>query len=113
MDLTPFLDYPGQVVNCSLKVGDRNLSPREALKMFGRPFMGGLERKGVTATGSAPEIRRAVENVLADAPGRFMLGADCTVPSETPWENLKTAIETAHGFRDGKVTGRPDDKVTK
>ena len=61
-DLTPFLDYPGHVVNCSLTVGERNLSPREALKMFGRPFMGGLERKGVIATGSAPEIQRAVEN---------------------------------------------------
>jgi uroporphyrinogen decarboxylase len=61
--------------------------------------MGGLERKGVIATGSPQEIRRAVEGVLALAPERFILGADCTVPGDTPWENLKTAIETAHQYR--------------
>lgn len=98
-DLTPFLDYPGQVVNCSLTVGGRELSPREAAALFGRPFMGGLERKGVIATGSADAIRQAVEGVLADAPERLMLAADCTVPGETPWENLRTAIETAHAYR--------------
>jgi uroporphyrinogen decarboxylase len=98
-DLTPFLDYPGQVVNCSLKVGGRELSPREAAALFGRPFMGGLERTGVIATGGADAIRHAVEGVLAEAPERFMLGADCTVPGETPWENLRVAIEAAHGFR--------------
>lgn len=98
-DLTPFLDYPGDVVNCSLQVGGRELSPREAAALFGRPFMGGLERKGILATGDAPAIRHAVEGVLAAAPERFLLAADCTVPSETPWENLKVAIDTAHAYR--------------
>jgi uroporphyrinogen decarboxylase len=98
-DLTPYLDYPGQVVNCSLQVGGRELTPREAGALFGRPFLGGLERKGTIATGDAPAIRRAVEAVLAQAPERFMLGADCTVPSETPWESLRVAIETAHSYR--------------
>lgn len=98
-DLTPFLDYPGHVVNCSLTLGDRKLLPVEVAQFFGRPFMGGLERKGVIATGSAAEIRAAVGSVLADAPERFILAADCTVPSETPWENLKTAIDAAHQHR--------------
>lgn len=98
-DLTPFLDYPGHVVNCSLTVGDRTLRPAEAADLFGRPFMGGMERKGVIATGSAPAIRAAAESVLAQAPERFILGADCTIPSETPWENLKVAIDTAHQHR--------------
>ena len=95
-DLTPFLDYPGQVVNCSLKVGGRELTPREASELFGRPFMGGLERLGIIARGDAAAIRHAVEGVLAEAPERFMLGADCTVPGDTPWENLRTAVEAAH-----------------
>jgi uroporphyrinogen decarboxylase len=51
-DLTPFLDYPGHVVNCSLKLGGRTLSPRELSDLFKRPFMGGLERQGLIATGS-------------------------------------------------------------
>jgi uroporphyrinogen decarboxylase len=98
-DLSPFLEYRGQVVNASLHLGDRTLTPEQVSELFGRPFMGGLERKGVIATGSPQEIRRAVEGVLALAPERFILGADCTVPGDTPWENLKTAIETAHQYR--------------
>ena len=98
-DLTPFLDYPGQVVNCSLTLGDRTLTAKEAASLFSRPFMGGLERKGILATGSPDEVRRAAETALANAPDQFILAADCTVPSDTPWENLKTAIETAHRYR--------------
>ena len=98
-DLTPFLDYPGHVVNCSLKLGEGNLSPAEISAMFGRPFMGGLERKGVIASGDAAAVRREVEAVLGQAPERFILAADCTVPSETPWENLQTAITVAHKGR--------------
>jgi uroporphyrinogen decarboxylase len=98
-DLTPFLDYPGHVVNCSLKVGEQTIGPRNLAEMFGRPFMGGLERKGVIATGSLDDIRQAADVVLAEAPERFILAADCTVPSDTPWEHLKAAIDTAHQHR--------------
>jgi uroporphyrinogen decarboxylase len=98
-DLTTFLDYPGHVVNCSLKVGRRHLSPIDAYKLFGRPYMGGMERKGVLNNGSVDEICRTTEKILSKAPDRFILAADCTVPSETPWENLKIAIDTAHAYR--------------
>ncbi len=98
-DLTPFLDYPGQVVNCSLKLGERSLSAREISELFKRPFMGGLERKGLIASGNAEAIRRHVQEVLAQAPARFILAADCTVPSETPWDNLAAAISAAHDFK--------------
>lgn len=98
-DLTPFLDYPGQVVNSSLNLGDRSMTPREVSDLFGRPFMGGLERKGVIATGEPQAIRKVVGEVLENAPERFILAADCTVPSETSWENLKTAIDAAHQYR--------------
>jgi uroporphyrinogen decarboxylase len=96
-DLTPFLDYPGDVVNVSLEVGGKHLTPTEAARLFGRPFMGGMERKGVIATGSPAEIRQAAAAVLAEAPERFILAADCTVPAETPWANLREAIALAHG----------------
>jgi uroporphyrinogen decarboxylase len=61
--------------------------------------MGGLERTGVIASGSPEEIRRSAEGVLAEAPERFILAADCTVPGDTPWEHLKTAIDAAHQYR--------------
>src|SRR5689334_15482113 len=48
-DLSPFLDYGGHVVNCSLHVGDQTMRPADVAQMFGRPFMGGLERLGTIA----------------------------------------------------------------
>jgi len=97
-DLSPFLDYPGQVVNCSLKLTEGELSSQQVFQFFKRPYMGGMDRHGVIASGSLEEIRRTATTVLQAAPERFILAADCTVPSETPWENLKAAIQTAHQF---------------
>ncbi len=95
-DLAPFVDYPGQIVSTSLTLAARTLSARDVAAQFGRPLMGGLERKGVLATGSAEAIRAAVAEALADRPERFILAADCTVPSDTPWDNLKLAVDLAH-----------------
>ena len=95
-DVTPFLDYPGHLVNCPLHVGDRVMTPREAAALFGRPFMGGLERKGVLSTGAPDEVRQEAERVLAEKPELFVLAADCTVPGETNWQNLRAAVEVAH-----------------
>lgn len=98
-DLTPFLDYPGDVVNCPLNVANEVMTPREAARTFGRPYMGGLDRHGVIASGSEEQIRAAVRGLLSTAPERFVLGADCTLPGDTDWNNIRTAIATAHGRR--------------
>ena len=98
-DLAPFLEYPGDVVNSPLQVGDHILSPMEMEHQFARPFMGGMQRKGIISTGSRQQIRQTVKEILAQAPEQFILGADCTVPSETPWENLKAAVDAAHEGR--------------
>ena len=98
-DMTPFLDYPGHIVNCPLQVGSRVMTATEAAQMFGRPYMGGLDRHGTIVSGNQDEIKAAVEDVLRDAPERFILGADCTLPGDVDWDNIKTAIATAH--RDG------------
>lgn len=97
--LERFRDYPGKIVSSGVKLSGRAISPREVAALFGRPFMGGMDRHGVIATGPVAAIREEAERVLAAAPERFVLAADCTVPSETPWENLKAAIDTAHAFR--------------
>jgi uroporphyrinogen decarboxylase len=98
-DLAPYTSYPGHVVNTSLKLAGKTVSAREVAAMFGRPFMGGLDRMGAVATGTPEEIRQAVQDALQDAPERFILAADCTVPAATPWENLRIAIQTAHEHR--------------
>jgi uroporphyrinogen decarboxylase len=102
-DLSPFLDYPGQVVNTSLELaGGWKVTAREVAQMFGRPFMGGMDRLGVIARGSPEQIRQVVRQALEAAPERFILAADCTVPSDTPWDNLRLAISLAH---EGGVEG--------
>jgi uroporphyrinogen decarboxylase len=98
-DLTPFLDYPGDVVNCALNLGARTLTPRDVAQMFGRPYMGGIDRHGAITTASQDEIKAMVQDVLQDAPERFILGADCTLPGDINWDNIKTAITTAHEYR--------------
>jgi uroporphyrinogen decarboxylase len=94
--LDPFLDYPGHVVNCSLELGSQKISAKEISARFGRPFMGGLDRKGAIATGTGNEIEAEVADVIRKAPGRFILGADCTLPADVNWDNIRTAISAAH-----------------
>jgi uroporphyrinogen decarboxylase len=98
-DISPFVDYPGHVVNTSLHLAKAEIAAREVSRMFGRPFMGGLERKGIIATGTPQQIKKAVRAAIETAPDRFILGADCTVPPETPWENLRLAVQAAHEAR--------------
>jgi len=98
-DLTPYLNYPGHVVNCSLKLGTKTITGQDASRMFGRPYMGGMDRKGVIVFGDDAEIRSAVEGVLRQSPEKFILGADCTVPSDINWDNLRVAISAAHEWR--------------
>ncbi|HLK59842.1 MAG TPA: uroporphyrinogen decarboxylase family protein, partial [Chthonomonadaceae bacterium] len=95
-DLSIFLDYPGHVVNASLHVGGRTLTPTEVSRLFGRPFMGGMDRMGLLAMGTEAQAREAARQALQEASGRFFLAADCTVPGSTPWENLRAAIDAAH-----------------
>ncbi len=71
----------------------------EIAKMFGRPCMGGLDRHGVIASGSQAEIERAVKQALDDATRPFILGADCTLPAETKWDNIRAAIAAAHAYK--------------
>lgn len=97
-DLTPFLNYPGHVVNASLKLGKKFLLPEKISNMFRRPFMGGLDRHGIINTGSEIEIRSEVNRIYQSSPSKFILGADCTLPSNIKWQNIHTAIHTAHQF---------------
>jgi uroporphyrinogen decarboxylase len=96
INLSPFLEYPGDVVNCSLHLGDKKLTGQQVSDLFGRPFMGGIERLGTIANGTTHEESDLVKSVLDQAPERFILGADCTLPADVDWENIRTAIALAH-----------------
>ena len=94
-----FQDYPGKVVNVPLTADGKRLTLRQAADLFHRPVMGGLDRKGIVSTGSPEEVKKAVLEVLKDAPANVILGADCTVNAKTPIEKLRTAIRAAHEYR--------------
>jgi uroporphyrinogen decarboxylase len=97
-DLTPFLDYPGQVVNCNPMLATGQIAWTQIAQMFDRPCMGGLDRHGVIVSGRAEEIEKTVQQLLDEAPRPFVVGADCTLPNDIRWENIRTAIAAAHKY---------------
>jgi uroporphyrinogen decarboxylase len=95
-DYAAYHDYPGHVVNCNVKLSDRVIPAHEIASSFKRPFMGGLDRYGIIATGTPAEVAAEIQRVLKSAPKPFLLGADCTVAADTNWDRLKNAIALAH-----------------
>jgi uroporphyrinogen decarboxylase len=92
------LDYPGQVVNCNPQLTEKLLSWKEVSTMFKRPAMGGMPKKGVMYKGSPEEIEKEVQRILKDAPKQFILGSECTIPSDIDLKNVRKAISVAHNF---------------
>ena len=98
-DLTRYLDYPGMIVNVPLAIDGKPLSLTETYKLFGRPVLGGFDRKGEIGKGSPEEIAAMTREILASGPrGHMMVGADCSVPNPLNiTDNVHAAISTAHG----------------
>jgi uroporphyrinogen decarboxylase len=61
--------------------------------------MDGLARKGIIATGAPKEVAQAAADALCQSSDRFILRADCTIPGDTNWDNLRAAISTAQCYR--------------
>jgi len=40
-----------------------------------------------------------VKDALGQATTPFVLAADCTLPGDIPWLNIRTAIAAAHAFQ--------------
>ena len=97
-DLTPFLSYPGQIVNAPNVVNGKPFTPTDAEKLFKRVILGGLERKGVINKGKPEEVTEAMKTLLRENKGRLIVGAECTVDyNSTPIENIRAAVHAAHG----------------
>ena len=95
-----FTSYPGSIINVPNLLLDGSLiKPKEVQAKFNRPVMGGLDRLGVLAKGSVEEVLSEVDKVLNEASPNFILGADCTIPNDVPWQKLRSIIDYAHGWR--------------
>ena len=98
-DITPFLQYPGHIVNCSTKLGEGTISPKELSAFFDRPFMGGLEKRGPITSGSTEDLDSTVKQVLKEAPDQFIIGAECALLGDVDWKKVRRVVDHAHGNR--------------
>lgn len=99
-DLTRFTAYPGQVINAPSEVSGKAFSLKECAKLFKRPVMGGLYRKGTILKGSPEDIAKEIKILKKTQKGTpTIIGADCTILPQTPIENIRTAISTSHHTR--------------
>ena len=105
--LEPFADYPGQIVNAPLELTSGRLTARDVAALFGRPFLGGMERLGPLSTGPRDAVVSEARDALRDAPPGMILGADCTLAADADWENIAAAVETAHATAPATRHGRP------
>ncbi len=97
-DYSAYVDYPAHIINCSFKLENKMTTAKELYREFNKPIMGGLDKNGVIANGPLPEIVDEVKQVISEAPEKFVLGASCTVPRDTPWKNIRTAMDIAHTY---------------
>ena len=94
--------YPGHIVSAPNEVGGKPISGREIADLFGRPFLGGMERLGVISTGPADAVSSAARQALETGPEAMVLGADCTLAASTDWANIAAATWVAHEWLRGE-----------
>ncbi len=79
-------------------VYETDFSLEEGRKLFPKAtVMGGLaNRKGVMVDGTTEELKEAAKAVIRDfGKEGFILGADCTLPTEIPYERIRAIAEAA------------------
>ena len=80
-------------------VDGKPLSLTETYEMFGRPVLGGFNRKAEIGKESPEKIAAMTREIIAGGPkGHLMIGADCSVPSPLNiTDNIHAAVSAAHG----------------
>lgn len=96
LNLKRYRDYPCAVVNWA--VHEQNPSLLEGAEIFpDKVILGGLDdRAGVLVDGTEQQITAEVRRTLKTMEGkRFILGADCTLPTEIDYDRIKIAVNAA------------------
>lgn len=94
-----FSDYPGDIVNWSVK--DNGISLQEGYELFHRPVLGGMNNKGNILTGPIRKIEEEADQVISSFGTKgFMLGADCTIQGKGISKVfIHAAVEAAHNYK--------------
>lgn len=86
--------YPVQMINWH----DRLTAPslKNALGKFKGALVGGVEERGLLATGSAAQVRAQVREAITQTGGRrLMVGPGCVAAIAAPEQNIRAVIEEA------------------
>ena len=90
-----WMDYPAPVVN--LAVYNEHITLGEGKKLFpDQVVMGGFDRceEGVLRRGSIDQIRTETRRLVHEAGrDRLIISADCSLPADIPYENLRAVVE--------------------
>jgi uroporphyrinogen decarboxylase len=87
-----FADYPSHAVNWAAT--KHNLNLKQGYSLFKRTVVGGMGDRGIIVNGSREQIQQAVHDVINDFGTRsFILGADCTVPTNIDLAHIRAAVE--------------------
>jgi hypothetical protein len=78
--------------------GGAKILTKDVEKNFKRAVFGGLNRFDAFQ-GTDAQITARVQQVLTDAPERFILGADCSLDATDL--KIQAVIRQAHAFRQG------------
>lgn len=82
--------YPVQAINWAATL-EGNPDLREGRLRSGKAVMGGISEKTTLKSGSPDQVREEVEKALDLTGGRhFLLAPGCSIPPETPAQNLAT-----------------------
>lgn len=99
-DLSVYKDYEVKVINWAVVV--EQVSLQEGKKLFGgRAVIGGFDNttNGVLYKGSKEEVESETRRLLDEAGTTgIILGADCTIPSDTPLERLDWVRKAAENY---------------
>lgn len=82
-------------------VYEDNISLDDGRALFkGKTIMGGLQnRSGVIVDGNDKELSEEVKKIILEqGKEKFILGADCTLATETPYERIKLIVDVARSM---------------
>jgi len=94
--LDRYVEYPGQIVSAPLSLSGGDLTGEDISRMFGRPFLGGMERLGPLSAGPLVAVEEEAAAALKAGPPAMILGADCTLAAHAEWGNIAAATNAAH-----------------
>lgn len=98
LNMNRYADYNDLADVVNWGVYETNFSLEEGRKLFpGKTIMGGLaNRSGVMVDGTVEELQNEVKNVITSfGKKKFILGADCTLPTEISYSRIKAVVDAA------------------